>query len=248
MRVHPLVVSSAIFISLAPSTVKAQTTEGLEISVTSVTRENEMARSGTKTITISFELINRGQHPLYVAMCCTDYSPLIAHNPAVEQLMPDGKWEYVGGAYSDLPAPIWKKLEPSSQIAQDITITDPYRMLSVPGGFDLRPGYSQPINGLHRLRIRYSDTVPFDAHHQRKTGSKIVEGYSKSFEISPANEADGHFPTPRKDCHRKRRLANQRPTDTLAADRSKHLAPQKNARRISRCRSRSFVNQNRFRS
>ena len=101
--------------------------------------------------------------------------------------MPDGKWAYVGGVFTELPAPKWEKLEPGSRIPQDITIADPYRMLSIPGEFDLRPGYSVPINGIHRLKIRYSYTVPFDASGKRKTGSKILEGLSKSFDIPPAS-------------------------------------------------------------
>src|ERR1700722_11307424 len=104
MYLRSFLLGAATFFLLIPFAVRAQSTSEPEISITAVSRGNEAAPSGAKTVTIRFDLINRGHSSLYVAMCCGKYAPLKVHNPAVEQLSTEGKWVYVGGAYQDLAA------------------------------------------------------------------------------------------------------------------------------------------------
>jgi len=118
-------------------------------SVKSVSRTIENEPNETHAVIINVELTNQSTSPLYIGLCCWKDRPLMLHNPAVEQLLPDGKWSYVGGASQDLPAPIWKRLEPGANFEGKFGIIDPYRKLSVPGGFDMEPGYSLPIRGKH---------------------------------------------------------------------------------------------------
>jgi hypothetical protein len=132
----------------------------------------------------------------YIGVCCWKDRPLQLHNPAVEQLLPDGKWFYVGGAYQDLPAPFWKKLEPGTKFQGEIRIIDPYRKLSVPGGFDMQPGYSLPISGKHRARITYSHARPiYPNDAKERPRNAFVNAYSDPFDIpSKENPSTGPHP------------------------------------------------------
>src|ERR1700687_3398042 len=110
----------ALLLGSIPLLSKAQSSTELEISVKSVSRTIEHELEETHVVTIEIELTNRSTSPLYIGMCCSKDSPLRLHNPAVEQLLPDGKWSYVGGAYQDLPAPLWKRLEPGTNFQGEI--------------------------------------------------------------------------------------------------------------------------------
>jgi len=179
----------ALLLGSIPLLAKAQSSTELEISVKSVSRTIENEPNETNVVIIKVELTNRSTSPFYIGVCCWKDRPLMLHNPAVEQLLPDGKWSYVGGAYQDLPAPIWKRLEPGANFQGEIRIIDPYRKLSFPGGFDMEPGYSLPIRGKHRVRIRYSHTRPIapkDAKERPR--NTFVNAYSAPFEIPPNAE------------------------------------------------------------
>jgi len=177
---------------LIPLSSKAQKPTELEISVKSVSRLIEQEPKGLPepkelhVVVIEFELINRSESPLFIGVCCWKDRPLQLHNPAVEQLLPEGKWTYAGGTFTELPAPFWKRLEPGSSFQGDIRIVDPYRELSIPGERDMRPGYFLPIRGKHRVRIRYSYTKPIDpTAAKERPRNRFVEAYSDTFEIPP---------------------------------------------------------------
>jgi hypothetical protein len=157
--------------------------------VKSVSRTIEQEPKELHVVIIEFELTNRSESSLFIGVCCWKDRPLHLHNPAVEQLLPNGEWSYVGGSFTELPAPFWKRLEPGSHFQGDIRIADPYRKLSIPGEFDMQPGYFLPILGNHRIGIRYSHTRPIDPKNAKeRPRNKFVKAYSAPFEIPPKTE------------------------------------------------------------
>ena len=187
----------ALLLGSIPLFAKAQSSTEVEISVKSVSRIIEDEPKETHVVIIEFELTNRSTSPLYIGVCCWKDRPLQLHNPAVEQLLPDGKWSYVGGAYQDLPAPFWKRLEPGTNFQGETRIIDPYRKLSIPGGFDMQPRYSLPIRGKHRVRIRYSHARPiYPKDAKERSRNTFVNAYSAPFDI-PSKEKEN----PRSGAH-----------------------------------------------
>ena len=174
----------AMLLGSVPLFARAQSSAELEVSVKPVSRTIEDEPKETHVVIIELELINRGTSPLYIGVCCWKDRPLQLHNPGVEQLLNDGKWSYVGGAYQDLPAPIWKRLEPGGKFQGEIRIIDPYRKLSVPGGFDMQPRYSLPIRGKHRVRIIYSHARPiYPQDAKERPRNTFLTAYSAPFDI-----------------------------------------------------------------
>jgi hypothetical protein len=183
---HLVRVGVILLLGSIPLSSKAQKSTELEISVKSVSRLIEQPPKELHVVVIEFELTNRSEGPLFIGVCCWKDLPLQLHNPAVDQLLPDGKWTYVGGNFTELPAPFWKRLEPGSHFQGDIRIADPYRELSIPGDRDMRPGYFLPIRGKHRIRIRYSYIKPIDPTvAKERPRNKFVEAHSDTFEIPP---------------------------------------------------------------
>jgi len=165
--------------------------------VKSVSRIIEQEPKQLHVVIIEFELANRAERPLFIGVCCWKDRPLQLHNPAVEKLLPEGEWTYVGGNFNELPAPFWKRLEPGSQ--GDIRIADPYRKLSIPGEYDLQPGYFVPIRGKHRIRMRYSYTRPIEPRvAKERARNKLVNAYSDPFEIPPKPEENPTVPSLKK--------------------------------------------------
>ena len=174
----------ALLFGSIPLFAKAQTSTELEISAKSVSRTIEDRPKETHVVIIEIELTNRSTTPLYIGMCCWKDRPLQLHNPAVEQLLPDGTCSYVGGAYQDLPAPFWTRLEPGTKFRGEIRIIDPYRKLSVPGGFDTQPGYSLSIRGKHRVHMIYSHARPgYQKGAKERPRNTFVNAYSAPFDI-----------------------------------------------------------------
>jgi hypothetical protein len=179
-----------------PLSAKAQGSTELEITVKSVSRIIEREPKELHVVIMEFELTNRTEKPLFIGVCCWKDRPLQLHNPAVEQLLPEGGWTYVGGNFTELPAPFWKRLDPGSHFQGDIRIADPYRKLSIPGEFDLQPGYFRPIRGKHRISIRYSYTKPIEPRvAKERARNKFVNAYSDPFEIPPKPEENPTVPS-----------------------------------------------------
>jgi len=187
MRLMQIIV--VLLLGSIPLFAKAQSSTELEISVKSVSRLIEQEPKELHVVVIEVELTNRREGPLFIGVCCWKDRPLQLHNPAVEQLLPDGKWTYAGGSYADLPPPFWKRLEPGARFQGHIRILDPYRKLSIPGGLDMQPGYFLPIRGKHRISIRYSHTRPIDPKDAKeRPRNRFANAYSAPFEIPPKAE------------------------------------------------------------
>jgi hypothetical protein len=189
-------ITTILLLGLIPLSAKAQGSTKLEITVKSVSRTIEQEPKQLHIVIIEFELTNRLEKPLFIGVCCWKDRPLQLHNPAVEQLLPEGEWTYVGGNFTELPAPFWKRLDPGSHFQGDIRIADPYRKLSIPGEFDLQPGYFLPIRGKHRIKIRYSYTKPIEPRvAKERARNNFVTAYSDPFEIPPKPEENPTVPS-----------------------------------------------------
>jgi hypothetical protein len=189
-------ITTILLLGLIPLSAKAQGSTKLEITVKSVSRTIEQEPKQLHIVIIEFELTNRLEKPLFIGVCCWKDRPLQLHNPAVEQLLPEGEWTYVGGNFTELPVPFWKRLDPGSHFQGDIRIADPYRKLSIPGEFDLQPGYFLPIRGKHRIKIRYSYTKPIEPRvAKERARNNFVTAYSDPFEIPPKPEENPTVPS-----------------------------------------------------
>ncbi len=142
--------------------------ENVEVTIQSIRRERLRDYEAVK---IFIKVTNNKKQPIFFEMYHFTV-PMTVHTANTEQLRPDGKWVYVGGAGSETPAPHLQKVSPGGHLKGVVRLFDPYPNRSVPG--QTRLGDEIPIRGKHRIRLRY-----FSSEASEEAWWQLLTGKSK---------------------------------------------------------------------